>query len=348
MKAFQFEHPEYLWIAAITVVLYGLWVFFRWKDRNQLKAIGDFELIQGLIKGRSKLRSSWKFFFINISIILIAISLANPQLGSKIENSKREGIDLIIAIDISNSMLAQDIKPNRLERSKMAISKLINELRGDRIGIIAYTAQAYTLLPITTDYGAARMFLNNVNVDYINQQGTSIAAAIDLARETFKQKAESTDKKNHALIIISDGEDHEEGAVESAKSARAEGMTIFTIGMGLPEGGPIPISQTNPGAGYKKDQNGSTIITKLNENLLKEIADKGNGYFVRASNSTTGLDKIYNSINTMDKDEIETRSFKEYEGWFQIFVIIALFFLVLDSSIGLRKGKIESKFKIFN
>lgn len=348
MKVFQFEHTEYLWLSTITLIFIALWLFTKWKDKKLISSIGDNSLIEGLIKGKSKLRSNWKFFFINLSIILLIIAIANPQTGSKIEKSKREGIDLIIAIDISNSMLAQDILPNRLERSKMAITKLVNELKGDRIGIIAYTARAYTLLPITTDYGAARMFLNNLNVDFINQQGTSIAAAINLADETFMQKSEVGKNKGKALVIISDGEDHEEGAIEAAGKAHEDGIRIFTIGMGLPSGAPIPVSQKNPSAGYKKDSEGNTVITKLNESLLREIAEKGNGYFVRASNSNTGLDKIYQSINSMDKQEIETRTFKEYEGWFQIFIFLAIFFMAIESIISFRKGRMESKFKIFN
>jgi Ca-activated chloride channel family protein len=346
MKVFQFEHPEYLWLITLAPVFYLLWFYVRWHDRKHLLAMGDEKLIKQLIKGSSKLRQNWKFFFANSALILLAFALANPQLGSKMEKSTRKGIDLIIAIDISNSMLAQDLKPNRLERSKMAISRLINDLQGDKLGIIAYTARAYTLLPITTDYGAARMFLNNLNVDYINQQGTSIASAINLAHETFTQK--KSDKKNQALIIISDGEDHEEGAIEAAKKAQMDGITIFTIGMGLPSGAPIPQSANRPGAGFKKDREGNTIISRLNENLLKDIANAGNGFFVRASNSNTGLEKIYDSINEMEKNEIETRSFKEYEGWFQLFAGLAILFLVLDSLIGRKKGKLEQRFTFFN
>lgn len=349
MNIFQFEHIEYLWIAILSVIFYIIWLFFNWKDHKNLTKQGDEKLLKELIEGKSKLRHKWKIFLVNLSFIFLAIALANPQLGSKMEEVKREGIDLIIAIDISNSMLAQDIKPNRLERSKMAISKLINELRGDRLGIIAYTAQAYTLLPITTDYGAARMFLNSVNTDYINQQGTSIAAAIELAQETFAQSSQNqTNKRSQAIIIISDGEDHESGAVEAARKAKENGITIYTIGMGLSSGAPIPVSKNNPSAGYKKDNQGNTIITKLNETLLEDIAKTANGYFIRASNSNTGLDKIYKSINSLDKAEIETRSFKEYEGWFQIFAIIAFTILLFEALIGLKKGKLESRFKILN
>ena len=348
MKVFKFEHPEYLIAAAVVIVLYLIWFIVRKMDKKLLLKLGDQELTDKLIFGRSTQKKAWKFFLINLSLILIIIGLANPQLGSKMEKVTRKGVDLIIALDISNSMLAQDIKPNRLTRSKMAISKLVDKLEGDRLGIIVFAADAYTQLPVTTDYGAARMFLSSVSTDYINNQGTSIAAAIDLARESFNNQKDKDQDKNKALVIITDGEDHEEGAIEAAKEAKKEGITIYTIGMGMPSGAPIPIISNGIKRGYKKDRSGQTIVTKLNAQLLREIASAGNGYFVRANNSNTGLNKIFNSINQMDKEEIETRSFKEYEGWFQIFVIAAIVLLIFEGILSEKKSKLASKINIFN
>ena len=348
MKVFKFEHPEYLIAMVVVILLYLMWFVIRRMDKKMLQQLGDQRLINQLIVGLSKPKKSWKFFMINFSIILISIGLANPQIGSKMEKATRKGADLIIALDISNSMLAQDIKPNRLTRSKMAISKLVDKLKGDRLGIIVFAADAYTQLPITTDYGAAKMFLSSVSTDYINNQGTSIASAINLAQESFKSEKDKGNKKNKALIIITDGEDHEEGAIEAAEKAKDVGITIYTIGMGLPSGSPIPILRNGIKQGYKKDKSGQTIVTKLNAHLLEEVADAGNGYFVRANNSNTGLNKIFNSINKLDKEEIETRNFKEYEGWFQVFIIIAIALLLLEATLGEKKGKLASKINIFN
>lgn len=348
MKVFKFEHPEYLFAIAVVIILYLIWFIIRRVDKKSMLKFGDQKLISQMIVGQSNQKKLWKFFFINFAIVMISIALANPQIGSKMEKSTRKGADLIIALDISNSMLAQDIKPNRITRSKLAISKLVDQLEGDRLGIVVFAADAYTQLPITTDYGAAKMFLSSVTTDYINNQGTSIAAAIELARQSFNNERDKGEKKNKALVIITDGEDHEEGAIEAAKQAKEDGITIYTIGMGLPSGSPIPIIKNGVKQGYKKDREGNTVVTKLNASLLEKIAKAGNGYFVRANNSNTGLNKIFRSINKMDKEEIETRNFKEYEGWFQIFVLIAIAFLVFDASLGEKKGKLASKINIFN
>ena len=348
MKVFKFEHPEFLIAAGVVILLYAIWFMVKRSDKKTLSKIGDPGLVQKLIKGLSPQRKAWKFFFINLAVVMMAVALANPQLGSKMEKSKREGIDLIIALDISNSMLAQDIKPNRLTRSKMAISRLVDKLQGDRLGIIVFAAEAYTQLPITTDYGAAKMFLSSVSTDYINNQGTSIASAIKLAEQSFESEKDKTGKTNKALVIITDGEDHEEGAIEAAEEAAGKGIKIYTIGMGLETGAPIPVYRNGIKTGYKKDREGNTVITKLNEDLLRKIAAAGDGFFVRANNTNTGLNKIFESINKMDKEEIETRNFKEYEGWFQIFVLLAIILLTLEALIGEKKGKLAEKINIFN
>ena len=347
MKIFKFEHPEYLIAASVVLLLYTLWFIAKARDKNTLLRLGEEAQVKRLVKALSPQKRAWKFFLVNLAVVMIALALANPQLGSKMEKATRKGADIMIALDISRSMLAQDIKPNRLTRAKMAISRLVDKLEGDRIGIIVFAAEAYTQLPITTDYGAAKMFLSSVNTDYINNQGTSIAAAIEKAMQTFEQKPVKDNKKNKALIIITDGEDHEQGAVDAAKKAAAAGIKIYTIGMGLESGAPIPVYRNGVKTGYKKDREGHTVITKLNENLLREIAADGGGYFVRANNSNTGLKKIFKSISKLDKEEIETRSFKEYEGWFQIFVFAAILFLLIEILITEKRGKFADRFNIF-
>lgn len=349
MEAFKFENSVYLYLLAIIPILYLIRFFIKRSDRKVLKKLGNLNLIHQLIKGHSPLRKNWKFFLLNAAIAMLIIALANPQMGSKLQKVERSGADIILAIDISNSMLAEDIKPNRLSRSKLAISQLIDKLQGDRIGIIVFAGEAYTQLPITTDYGAAKMFLSTVNTDYINNQGTSIASAIELARESFKQIQESNDKPtSKAMVIITDGEDHEEGAIEAAKEAQKENIQIFTIGMGLERGAPIPLFKGNKKVGYKKNQQGETIITKLNDKILNEVSEAGGGFFVRANNSNTGLNKIFKSINSLDKTEIETKVFKEYEGWFQIYIGIALLLLIIEIIIGERKNSKWLKWSLFN
>jgi Ca-activated chloride channel family protein len=294
-------------------------------------------------------RKNWKFALLMGAMATIFITLANPQLGSKIEKVQRKGIDMIIAVDISNSMLAEDIKPNRLSRAKRAISKLVDKLQGDRIGLIVFAGEAYTQLPITTDYSAAKMFLSSVSTDYISTQGTSIANAIELGRATFKEMSEDVQagKRNRAIVIITDGEDQEEGALEQAKEAAKEGIIIYTIGMGTEKGGPIPLYRGGRMTGYKKDREGHTVITRLNQIELQKIASAGNGIFVRANNSKVGLNKILDEISRLDKTEIESQTFKDYESHFQIFAFLAILFLIIDLLLSERKGKLISKFNIF-
>jgi Ca-activated chloride channel family protein len=252
------------------------------------------------------------------------------------EEVKREGVDLMIAIDLSNSMLAEDIKPNRLERAKQAISKLIDNLKGDRIGLIVFAGEAYVQLPITTDYSAAKLFLSTINTNIVPTQGTEIGKAINLGLESF----EIENGQNKAIIIITDGENHDEQAIENAEKANELGVFIHCLGMGLKKGGPIPIyNQYGIRTSYRKDKEGNTVVSKLNENLLSQIANAGNGTYVRANNSKSGLSKLFIEINKMEKKEIGTKIFTDYKDRFQIFISLALLLLILDLIILLRRNK---------
>ena len=274
---------------------------------------------------------------------LLVFVAAGPQTGSKLEKIQRKGIDLIIALDVSNSMLSQDIKPNRLARARQSISRLIDKLEGDRIGIIVFAGKAYTQLPITTDYAAAKMFVVTINPGMIPTQGTAIGDAVDLALNTFGES-----KKNKALIIISDGEDHEGNVLEQAELAAAKGITIYTIGMGLPEGGPIPVYNGDVLVGFKKDKEGNAIVSKLDETLLQRIATIGKGMYIRATNSETGLNRIFDDINEIQKSEIESKQFADYENQFQYFLAIALFLMILDLFIFEKKTFWMKQIKPFN
>jgi Ca-activated chloride channel family protein len=283
-----------------------------------------------------------KFVLLLLSYTFLVIAIAGPQTGSRLEEVKRKGIDLMIALDVSNSMLAEDIKPNRLERAKQAISRLIDKLEGDRIGIVVFAGKAYMQLPITTDYGAAKMFLSTINTNLIPTQGTVIADAIEMAGTSFGES-----KRNKAIVIITDGEDHQGNVLEQTEAALKKGIRIYTIGMGSPDGAPIPIYNGNIQTGYKKDREGTTIISRLDETLLQRIASLGNGFYVRANNTETGLQKIFEEINKIEKTEIESKQFSDYENRFQYFIALSLIFLVFELFVFDKKNQWFSKFRPF-
>ena len=340
----RFEHPEYLYWLLVLPVLVIIYILFRIRQRNLFERFADIAMRDSLVPSYSARRANFKFVVFLLMMTCIILALANLQSGSKMEEVKREGIDLYIAVDVSNSMNAEDIVPSRLERSKQAINKLINEMKGDRIGIIVFADKAFVQLPITTDYSAARMFLSTVNTSLVASQGTAIAEAINLAVKSFSEEEHSK-----AIIIISDGEDHEnDAAVKAAQEAAKLGIHIYTIGMGLPEGAPIPqYNQYGHQTGYRKDMQGNTIITKLNEQMLQQIAAAGNGIYVRASNSNVGLEKIYNDIEKLDKAEIEAKVFTDYEDQFQWFVGAAIILLLIEIFVSSGKKGWERKFNIF-
>ena len=277
-----------------------------------------------------------------LALAFFIVGIARPQFGSKLKTEKREGVELMIALDVSNSMMAEDIQPNRLERAKRAISRLVDRLKDDKIGLIVFAGDAYTQLPITTDYNSAKLFLNSVNTQIVPKQGTAIGAAIDLARKSFTPNGEA----NKAIIIITDGENHEDDALASAKAALDEGAIVHTIGMGLPSGSPIPVLR-NGQTDYLKDRDGNVVVTKLNEQMLEQIAATGGGIYVRANNAQVGLNALFDEINKMEKQEMETRTFSEYDDQFQYFFAVGLFLLLLEFVILERKNKYLKRIKLF-
>lgn len=340
----RFENPQYLYWLLIIPVLVAIYVMIRLWNKRQFERFANIKLREYLVPMFSSSRANTKFVIFNLIIALLIIGAANLQSGSKMEKVKREGIDLFLCVDISNSMHAEDIAPNRLERSKQAINKLISKLGGDRIGIIVFAGNAYVQLPITTDYSAAKMFLSTVDTDLIPTQGTEVGRAIELAIKSFGDT-----KHNKAIIIISDGEDHENGgAVKAAQEAAKHGIKIYTIGMGLDEGAPIPLyNKYGKKTGYKKDKDGNIIITKVDDKILRQIAEIGDGIYVRASNSNVGLDKIYEDINKTEKSEIESNVFTDYDDQFQWFVGAAIILLIIEILLSSGKKEWESKFNLF-
>ena len=277
-----------------------------------------------------------------IAFAFLALALADPQTGSKMEKVERRGIDVMIALDVSNSMLAEDIRPSRLERAKQAISKLIDRLDGDRIGIIVFAGKAYNQLPITTDYGAAKMFLSAINTDIVPVQGTAVADAIEMATGSFGQSAH-----NKAIIVISDGEDHQGDVLEKTETAAKKGIIVYSVGIGTPEGGPIPVYNGNIRTGYKKDRDGTTIITRLDDSLLQRIAAIGKGMYVRITNSEESWQKVFDDLNKIQKSELESKQFSDYEDRFQYFIGFSLLFLIFELFIFDKKNQWFSRFKPF-
>jgi len=339
---FRFAHPYYFYFLALLAVFAVLFILFLVWKRKAIHKYGEWEVIRQLMPEYSRSKPILKFLLLMLALASLIFALAGPQTGSRLEKVKRKGIDLMICLDVSNSMLAQDIKPDRLERAKQALSRMIDELDGDRIGIIVFAGKAYTQLPITSDYAAAKMFISTINTSLVPVQGTVIAEALGLASNSFGQS-----NRNKAIIVISDGEEHQGNALEQAEEIAKKGIAIYAIGMGLPEGAPIPQFNGNVQIGYKKDQSGQTIMTKLNETLLQQIATLGNGMYVRATTSAVGLNQVFNDIGKIQKTEIEEKQFSAYEDRFQYFVALALLFLVIDLFVFERKTKWLKNFKPF-
>ncbi|MCB0823153.1 MAG: VWA domain-containing protein [Bacteroidales bacterium] len=340
---FRFEHPDILYVLFALPALVALFVWMLLWQKKALRRYGEWKVINRLVPAMSKSRLIFRFVVLMFAFVFLILGLANPQIGSKLVEGERKGIDLMVCLDVSNSMLAQDIKPNRLERAKQAISKMIDKLGNDRIGMIVFAGNAYVQLPITTDHSAAKLFLSTVNTKIVPTQGTAIGEALELAAKSFDDETHS-----RAIIVITDGENHEDDAVEIAKTIADQGINIYTIGMGLPEGTPIPeYDQYDRQIGYKKDRQGNTVITRLNETALQQIAAEGKGIYVRANNTQAGLSKVFDEINKLEKTEFESKMFSDYESRFQYFIAASLLLLIIELLIFERKSKWLSKIKLF-
>src|SRR6056297_468681 len=341
----QFDEKIYFYLLAIIPIMALAFFFLQlWKRKTQ-KRFADSNLLRRLAPNRSSFKSTVKLVFLLAGLAFLVLGLVNPKIGTKLETVKREGVDIVFAIDVSKSMLAEDIAPNRLEKSKRIVSEIINQLASDRIGIIAYAGQAYPQLPITTDYGAAKMFLQSMNTDMLSSQGTAINAAIDLA-STYYDDSQQT---NRVLFIVSDGEDHSEGTtLNSVEDAVDEGIRIYTIGVGKSKGAPIPLKRRGVVESLKKDSQGEVVITKLNEEILVDISDEGNGKYIDGSNTKTAVELIKEELLQMDKKEFEAKQFAEYKDQFQWFLGAGLLFLFLEIFVLDRKTKWLKKLNLFN
>ncbi len=339
---FRIANPEYLYALLVIPALVAFFWYSRIQRKKALALFGQKEILSVLMPNVSTSRPVLKFIILMLALASIIVGVARPQFGSKLRTEKRKGIELIIAVDVSNSMMAEDIQPNRLERAKRAISQLVDKLSSDKIGLIVFAGEAYTQLPITADYVSAKLFLNSIGPNMVPTQGTAIGAAIELGVKSFNPQFIGS----KAMIIITDGENHEDDAVGAAKAASDQGIVIYTVGMGSPQGGPIP-DLANGSRSYRKDREGNTIVTKLDEPMLQKIAEAGKGAYVRANNAQVGLNSLFDEVNKMEKTELETQSYADYDDQFQYFIGLGLFLILLDFMILDRKNKYLKNFKLF-
>ena len=337
---FEFGSQGYLYMLLLIPVFYIIFLLSRYRRKKILQKYGDTQVIKTLMPEVSTARPRIKFFLLMLAFIALVIALARPRFGSKLKNVKREGVEIIIALDVSNSMRAQDIKPDRLERAKRAISQMTDHMKNDKVGLLVFAGDAYTQVPITSDYEATKLFLSAVNTDIVSKQGTAIGSAVELGMDSFTPDEETS----KALIVITDGENHEGNAVSAAKKAAEKGIKVYTIGMGLPDGAPIPAQK---GGNKYLQENGETVISKLDEQTLKEIAAAGDGSYVRANNIRTGVNTIFDKINQLEEKEMETKVYSQFDEKFIYFAALALFFLILEFLIMEKSNTRLSNLKIF-
>lgn len=337
---FRFENPIFFWLLLVIPLL----VFVRYAHiqhrKKKLRRFGDMNLLNEMMEDVSKYRPSVKFWLLMAVLVLLIIMLARPQMGSKISREKRQGIEVIIAMDISNSMLAKDVVPSRLEKSKLLVENLVDHFTNDKVGLIVYAGDAFIQLPITSDYVSAKMFLQNITPSLIATQGTDIGEAIRLAMNSFTQD----EKAGKAIVVITDGEDHEGGALEAAKEAKKRGFKVFILGVGTSAGAPIEISE---GSGYLTDNAGETVMTRLNENMCQEIAEAGSGTYIHVDNTSIAQERLDDEIAKMQKGELTSVIYSEYDEQFQAVGIIALLLLILEICILERKNPMLKNVRLF-
>ena len=341
---YRIEEPIYFYLFGILPVLILVFIGVLWWKKRTQKKFATHNLLAKIAPNTSTFKPVLKFVFLLLGLSFLIISLTNPKMGTKLKTVKREGVDVVFALDVSKSMLAEDIAPNRLEKAKQVMSKIIDKLGSDRVGVIIYAGNAYPLLPITTDHAAAKMFLQSASPDMVSSQGTAINEALDLAK-TYYDNDEQT---NRFLIIISDGEDHQEETKQIAQNIANEGVKVYTVGIGSERGGPIPIKLNNDLVGYKKDRKGETVITKRNAGVLQDIAEIANGKYIDGNKTDKPVKVISEVIANAQKSEFETKQFSDYKDQFQWFLGIGLLFLLIDIFLLEKKTKWLKKVDLFN
>lgn len=327
-----FAHPNYFFLLLLIPVFFIVQaVVFRLRARR-IRRFGNEELVRNLMPSYSKTKVWVRLSFFAVAFLFMVIAASRPQMGAVLKEQKTKGAEVMIVLDVSNSMLAQDYSPNRLERAKLAISRVVDKLRDDRLGLIVFAGSSFVQLPVTADYVSAKMFLNTISTESVPVQGTAIGDAIRTAMRSFSSQSD----KSRAIVIITDGENHEDDPVEAARQAAGLGIRVFVIGVGSPEGKMIPV-----GGDYLRDRNGEIVVTRLDEKVLMDIADAGNGVYVRAGNSEFGLNPVISEIQKMDDELYNSIVFEEYDELYMYFLALAIFFLVLEMLVGERKTGIN-------
>lgn len=337
---FRFENPVYLYALAIIPLLAILYYYSNYRRRRRLKKYGDPALLKELMIDVSAWRPQVKVWLLLLALASLIIASARPQFGTKIDTTERNGIEAIIAIDVSNSMLANDVRPSRLDKAKMLVSNMVDEMKDDKIGLIVYAGQAFVQLPITNDYVSAKMFLDGIDPSMISVQGTDIATAIDLSMKSFTQKKDIS----RAIFLITDGEDNEGGAVEAAKEAAKRGIRVYVLGVGSPDGAHIPIPGT---AQYFIDDAGNPVVSRLSEEMCRQIAHAGNGAYIYVDNSSSAQKELSRYVDKLAKAKLESQIYSEFDEQYQGFLILALLFLFLDLCLLERKNHIMQNFHLF-
>ena len=340
----ELDEKKYLYLLFILpIVVLVFLVNLYWKRKKQ-REFGDLEMVKKLSPESSVFKPVLKLVLLLLALLGLILGLVNPKIGTKMETVKREGIDIVFAMDVSKSMLAEDVAPNRLDKSKQIVSQIINQLGSDRIGIVAYAGSAFPVLPITTDYGVAKMYLQSMNTGMVSSQGTSLDDAIKLSSTYFDDKS----KTSKLLILISDGEDHSEGAESAAEEANKLGMKIITIGIGTEKGGTIPLKRNGIVESFQRDNNNQVVITKLNKASLEAIAKATKGGYVNGNNTKEVLEYIKNALDKIQKTEFEATEMADFQSQFQWFLGFAFVFLFLDIFLLERKTSWVNKLNLFN
>lgn len=337
---FRFGEPIYLYFLLIIPFLVVFYIYTNYRRRKKLRQYGDPELMAHLMPNVSKYRPDVKFWLVTAALVMVIFMLARPQFGSKMETVKRQGVETVVALDISNSMLAQDVTPSRLEKSKKLVSRLVETFNNDKVAMIVFAGEAFTQLPITSDYISAKMFLETISPSLITTQGTDIRGAIDLAMKSFTPN----EGVGRAIVLITDGENHEEGAVEAAQQAAEKGVRVFVLGVGSPDGSPIPVEGTND---FRRDKDGNVVVTKLNEQMCQEIAKAGNGMYVRVDNTNNAERALNAEINKLAKADVETQVYTEFDEQFDVLAWLALILLAADVMLLNRKNPLFKNVKLF-
>jgi Ca-activated chloride channel homolog len=341
---YQLEEPKYFYFFALLPLLIVVFVSVLWWKKRTQKKFSDATLLALIAPNYSVFKAILKFAFLLIGLTFLIIGLINPKMGTKIKTVKREGVDIVFALDVSKSMLAEDIAPNRLEKAKQIISKTIEKLGSDRIGIIVYAGNAFPLLPITTDHASAAMFLQNANPDMVSSQGTAINDALELSKDYFNDEEQAS----KFLVIISDGEDHEENTLDYAEQLKEQGIKVYTVGVGTEKGAPIPITVNGRSIGFKKDNKGEVVITQRHADILKDIADEADGMYIDGNKTEKPVEAIEELVSNAEKHEFESKQFSDYEDQFQWFLAIGLLFILLELFLHEKKTKWLKKLDLFH